>query len=153
MPRGVRHSDERYADLVDLLLSVGRAVQARARVDPAILQLTPTEINVMRYIDHHPDTSPSAVAAATGMQRSNLSTTLRSLESKELVERRTDPADSRHAVLRSTPRAAANLTRLRRAWAQTLRGAIREGIPIGELDTALSVLRRIDDGLDGSVEI
>jgi DNA-binding MarR family transcriptional regulator len=71
---------EQLADLADVVMAVARAVKAQAAADPSVIDLPATEVTVLRYIDHHPDVSPSTVAAATGLQRSNLSRTLRDLE-------------------------------------------------------------------------
>ena len=53
----------------------------------------------MRYINHRPGVTPQRVARFTGLQRSNLSSALRSLERRGLVRRRADPADARSANL------------------------------------------------------
>lgn len=148
MPYPSPDTNRTYADLADLVLTVARAVHARAHVDPEILRLTTTEIDVMRFIDHHPDTCPSAVATAVGIQRSNVSPVLRTLKAKGLIERRVNPTDSRHAALRSTARSAENLGRLRRAWAQILDGALGDQVTAEELATTLAVLDRINQGLE-----
>ena len=71
-PRG-----DQLADLADLVMTVARAVKAHVADDPSVFELSVTEVTVLRYLDHHPDVSPSTVAAATGLQRSNLSRALR----------------------------------------------------------------------------
>lgn len=133
---------EQLADLADAVLAVARAIRTRAAADPAVMELSATEVTVLRYLDHHPDVGPSAVAAATGLQRSNMSRALRDLEAKGLVQRSPDPADSRHAVLRSTRLAAENLTRLRGIWA----GLIGDALEVAGLN-------RGSDGSDGSVAV
>ncbi|MER5755853.1 MarR family transcriptional regulator [Streptomyces sp. NPDC002088] len=49
----------------------------------------------MRRLRHDPAARPSRIAAATGLQRTNLSTVLGGLERKGLIERRADPGDGR----------------------------------------------------------
>ncbi|WP_304113298.1 MarR family winged helix-turn-helix transcriptional regulator [Mycolicibacterium bacteremicum] len=120
------HHREQLADLADLVLAVSRVLKTRTMADPSVLDLSATEVTVLRHIDHHPDTSPSAVAAGTGLQRSNLSRALRDLEAKGLVQRSPDPADSRQSLLRSTELAAENLARIRDLWATILAGALEE---------------------------
>ena len=78
----------------------------------------------MRHIDHHPGVTPSEVARATGLQRSNLSTALRALERRGFVERRADPHDARGVNLFPTDLAADNLKRLRRQWADQMKSAL-----------------------------
>lgn len=138
---------EQLADLVDVVMAVARGVKAQAAADPAVLDLSATEITVLRYLDHHPDVGPSAVAAATGLQRSNMSRALRDLEAKGLVRRSADPGDSRHAVLRSTELAAENLSRLRAIWAKLLGDALDASGDRHDVASALSLLRALERGL------
>jgi DNA-binding MarR family transcriptional regulator len=145
-----RHSDERLADLADLVLAVARAISIDAHLDPAIVDLTATEINVMRYVDRHPGTSPTAVAAATGLQRSNLSRALRDLEAKGMVQRTADAADARQARLEPTARAAANLQRLRANWSRLLNSV---GPDHRNLDAALAMLTELDEGLASTTRV
>ncbi|WP_133057314.1 MarR family winged helix-turn-helix transcriptional regulator [Mycolicibacterium iranicum] len=137
------------ADLADVVMAVARAIRSQAAADPAVLELSATEITVLRYLDHHPDIGPSAVAAATGLQRSNMSRALRDLEAKGLVQRSPDPADSRQAVLRSTPLAAENLARLRGIWARLVGDALDASGERLDVSAALTVLRALERGLDG----
>lgn len=138
---------EQLADLADVVMAVARAVKSQAAADPAVLELSATEITVLRYLDHHPDVGPSAVAAATGLQRSNMSRALRDLEAKGLVRRSADPDDSRHAVLRSTRLAAENLSRLRGIWARLLGDALDASGDKHDIAAALSLLRALERGL------
>ena len=138
---------EQLADLADLVTAVARAVKAQASADPAVLDLSVTEVTVLRYIDHHPDVSPSVVAAGTGLQRSNLSRALRDLEAKGLVRRTADPADNRQAVLHSTELAAANLQRLRAIWARLLDDALAASGEKHDIDAALRLLNALERGL------
>lgn len=114
--------DAELADLAEAILGVGR--ELRLQTDADVVHLTASEAHVMRHIDHHPGVTPSEVARATGLQRSNLSTALRALEERGFVERRTDPHDARGVNLFPTQRAAANLERLRRQWAEMMAGAL-----------------------------
>lgn len=139
---------EQFADLADLVLAVARAVKAHAAADPAVLELSATEVTVLRYLDHHPGVGPSAVAAATGLQRSNMSRALRDLEAKGLVQRSADPIDSRQVVLRSTAMAAENLTRLRAIWARLVGDALDASGGEHDVASALSLLRALESGLD-----
>lgn len=137
-------ADERYADLADLLLALSRTISAEAHSDPRVIDLTATEINVMRCIDRNPGIAPSAVASATGLQRSNLSRALRELEAKGMVERSADAADGRHARLHPTAVAATNLRRLRSGWTRLLASA---GADDRHLDATLDLLAQLEAGL------
>lgn len=141
-PRG-----EQLADLADVVMAVARAIKSQAAADPGIVELSPTEVTVLRYIDHHPDVSAGTVAAGTGLQRSNLSRALRDLEAKGLVRRSADPADSRQVVLRSTRQAAENLARLRVIWARVLGDALAASGEEHDLASALTLMHALERNL------
>lgn len=137
------HGD--LADLAQLILSTAREIRFRGYDHPDAVALNPSEGNVMRYIDAHPGTTPSAVAEATGLRRSNLSAALRDLESRGLVERRIDPHDGRGVNLFPTPRAARNLELVRREWAHILASGL--GADRRDIESAKSLLTRLEAGL------
>lgn|SRR6478735_6114660 len=140
-----RHT-EQLADLADVVMAVSRAIKLRTAADPSVLDLSTTEVTVLRYIDHHPGVSPSAVASGTGLQRSNLSRALRDLEAKHLVRRAADPSDNRQSLLRSTESAAENLRHIRAIWSGLLRDALAD---TGDHDitAALELLGTLERGL------
>lgn len=144
-----RHTDTRYADLADVILALARIINADAHSDTGVVELTATEVNVMRFVDRHPGASPSTVAAATGLQRSNLSRALRDLESKGLIERVADETDGRQVRLVPTALAARNLRRLRGSWSRLLSAA---GADDQDLDAALATLRDLELGLTPSAQ-
>ncbi|GAY17199.1 MarR family winged helix-turn-helix transcriptional regulator [Mycobacterium sp. shizuoka-1] len=135
--------DSELADLAEAILGVGR--ELRMRIDTDVVPLTAQEAHVMRHIDHHPGATPSDVARATGLQRSNLSTALRGLERRGFVERRTDPNDARGVNLFPTDRAAQNLERLRRQWADQMSRAL--GGDVQHAADAKALLERVEAGL------
>lgn len=137
---------EQLADLADVVMAVARAVKSRTAADPDVVDLSATEVTVLRYIDHHPDASAGTVAAGTGLQRSNLSRALRDLEAKGLVRRSADPTDSRQVVLRSTRRAEENLTRLRGIWATLLGDALAASGEEHDIASTLRLLRALESG-------
>lgn len=140
-----RHT-EQLADLADVVMAVSRAIKLRTAADPSVLDLSTTEVTVLRYIDHHPGVSPTAVATGTGLQRSNLSRALRDLEAKHLVRRAADPSDNRQSLLRSTALAAENLRHIRAIWSGLLREALAD---TGDHDItcALELLGTLERGL------
>src|SRR5437867_13312019 len=96
-------SDPRWADLADLILIIAREIAFRGYADPRAIPLTQSEGMVMRYLDKEQAAPPSHIAAATGLQRTNLSTVLHGLERKGLIERRASPDDHRGMIVRATP--------------------------------------------------
>ena len=133
------------ADLAQLILSVAREIRFRGYDDPEAVSLNPSEAKVMLFIDTHPGATPSAVAEATGLQRSNLSTALRELEARGFVERRIDPHDRRGVNLFPTPRALRNLELVQREWTQTLTAGL--GDDHRDVDAATRLLTRLEAGL------
>lgn len=136
---------DRTDDLVEL---ADRIVQISRRIEPQLLgavPLTGTEATVLRWVHRHPNASPSEVAEQTGLQRSNVSTALKGLEGKGMIERQRDPADARLVRLQLSDHAEADTARLHEAWARMLTEALD-----GDLDglgSAVSVLERIYQGV------
>jgi DNA-binding MarR family transcriptional regulator len=142
-------TDEALADLADLVLRVSREIDPNGSSVLDVVPLTGTEVLVLRWVDLHPGTSPSATAEATTLQRSNLSAALRSLVAKGMVDRRADPRDARLVQLFATEQAAVNIRVLRAHWASKLRAALGGSTTddAGHVSDAVALLTRIDDGL------
>lgn len=142
-------TDEALADLADLVLRVSREIDPNGSSALDVVPLTGTEVLVLRWVDMHPGTSPSATAEATALQRSNLSAALRSLVAKGMVDRRVDPRDARLVQLFATEQAAANIRVLRAHWAGKLRAALGDiaDDDIDRVTDAVALLTRFDDGL------
>lgn len=140
-----RDHDRALADLADLLLSVARVLHV-PQID-GLVHLTATETTVMRCIDRNPGVSAGRAAQVTGLQRSNLSTAVRSLESKGLVRRDADERDARSVRLHPTPLAGENLSALRAEWSRVLAEA---EVPGAAIDSTIAVLGRLDAALQGA---
>jgi DNA-binding MarR family transcriptional regulator len=136
---------ERWARLADLALIIAREIQFRGYGDAGALSLTASEGMVMRYLLEHRSAQPSEIAAATGLQRSNLSTLLRGLESKGLLQRQTSRDDRRGVTVHVTARGAENYALVRREWATAVAKAA--GHDVRHLDAALHLLGEIEAGL------
>ena len=67
---------DQLADVAEAILGIARELRLRIDADPD--GLTPSESHVMRYINHRPGVTPGEVARFIGLQRSNLSSALRS---------------------------------------------------------------------------
>ncbi|KUI30246.1 MarR family winged helix-turn-helix transcriptional regulator [Mycobacterium sp. GA-2829] len=81
-----------------------------AKFGPAKVGLEPlpaSELTVLRAVMESPGRSVSAVAAATDMQSSNVSTAVRALIDRGLLAKHADPDDRRVSLLEPTPRALA----------------------------------------------
>ena len=110
--------EDPLADLADLILNVSRLVRARTPAGAEVVPLTETERQVMRVIDLYPGSAPSDIAHRTRLQRTNVSTALRSLENKGMIVR--SATSGRGIAVTATERAAVNLQTLRSAWSHEL---------------------------------
>jgi DNA-binding MarR family transcriptional regulator len=137
--------DPRWADLADRVLIIAREIQFRGYADEQAIPLSQSEGMVMRYLLADPGAPPSRIAAATGLQRTNLSTVLLGLERKGLIERRAAAADRRGVTVHPTDRGKANYWLVRQEWAAAVAAAA--GNDASGLETALSLLRAIESGL------
>lgn len=140
---GVEYPDP-LAELAD------RIVQISRRIEPHVLgavPLTATEATVLRWVHRHPDSSPSEAAEATALQRSNVSTALKGLEGKGMIERYRDADDARLVRLRLTSHAEEDSAGLNERWRAVLTEAL-DG-DCGGVDEAVDLLRRIYSGLRG----
>ena len=94
--------EQRWAELADLVLIISREIQFRRYADERAVHLSQSEGMVMRYLKSDPAATPSRIAAATGLQRTNLSTVLRGLEEKGFIERHAHSDDGRGVTVHST---------------------------------------------------
>lgn len=79
------------------LQSASKRMEARHRV-------TGPQRLVVRIVGRFPDVSAGAVSQLLHLHPSTLTGVLRRLTERGIIERRTDPADARRALLRLTPR-------------------------------------------------
>lgn len=110
--------------------------------------LTPLEFAVMAYINKlvgEPDIDQSGLAARLGIDRNNTRLLVDRLESRGLLERRTNGEDRRAWLLRLTPRGEKLHGRLYpKAFAGQQR--ILEVLSPSERDTLLDLLLRVIEG-------
>lgn len=116
MPSNVE--DDAYAELADLILNIGRLIRLRTPAGPEVTPLTTNERQVMRVVDLFPGSSPTEIARRTKLQRTNVSTALRGLESKGMITR--SPAGGRSVSVEPTDLAVKNLGILRAEWSRDL---------------------------------
>ncbi len=145
-------TDARYADLAEIVLVVAREIRLREFAAGPEIALTPSHASVMRYIDAHPGSFSSDVADATGLTRSNLSTSVRRLEAAGFIERRVDIVDARGVRLYPTRTAAFARRKIRKQWSDLLAGALgtHEGVAeatavLESIASELTAERRLKD--------
>ncbi len=137
--------DPVLVELADAILRVARELESHSVTGAGLKTLTGTEATVLRWVHRNPRCSPSAAAEATGLQRSNLSTALRGLTAKGLVERHRDATDSRQVSLDVTDSAREGIAALNATWSQIMADAL--GAQSGQAVAAVTVLGLIDDYL------
>jgi DNA-binding MarR family transcriptional regulator len=137
--------DQRWAELADLVLIISREIQFRGYTDERAIPLSPSEGMVMRYLQHDPAVTPSRIATATGLQRTNLSTVLRGLERNGLIERHAHPGDGRGVTVHLTELGRSNYALVRQEWATAASAAADHDTT--HLDAALTLLTAVETGL------
>lgn len=120
--------------LLDLAWLLPRTIGAER--DPAT-RLPISELEVMRLLVRRPGLSVSDVAAALRLQATNVSTSIRSLVARGLVERRRDQHDGRVARLHPTPRALAHRDNQEIAWGEALDRVLAQ-LPASDATTLLA---------------
>jgi DNA-binding MarR family transcriptional regulator len=141
----VKDDVERWAELADRVLIIARELQFRGYMDARAMPLTATEGMVMRYMQDHPIAAPNQIAAAVGLQRSNLSTLMRGLERQGLIERTTSEDDRRGVTVSLTETGRRNYLVVRREWAAAVAKPVKNDTR--GLDGALGLLNVIAAGL------
>ncbi|KRF22302.1 MULTISPECIES: MarR family winged helix-turn-helix transcriptional regulator [unclassified Phycicoccus] len=144
-PRGARRADQRWAELGDLALVVAREIQIRPYLDERVLHLSPSEGMVMRHLQGGDAATPTSIAAAVGLQRTNVSTVLRGLEQKGLIERSTNTEDRRVVTVQLSERGRGHYELARNEWAAAVASAA--GNDTRQLDAAIELLTRVRDGM------
>lgn len=123
---------DELAAFADALLDLAHQLDTRHPELRDVVPLTGTEIAVIREIHRSPGSSPSHIAEATGLKRSNVSTAVRALEAGGLVKRESQPGNARSVALLPTPLAAQSIARIHAHWERQLALA-----PAGALEEAL----------------
>jgi DNA-binding MarR family transcriptional regulator len=143
-PAGNR-SEERWAELADLILIIAREISFQPYGEEHAVHLTQSEGSVMRYLVRDGEAAPSAIASVTGLRRTNLSTVLRALEAKGLIERRGNAQDARGVVVSATQYGVSNYHLVRKEWARAI--SIAADGETASLAAARELLEAIADGM------
>lgn len=104
-----------------------RAAEAQVDLDP----LPASEFDVLYYVGAHEGSSVSEVARGLRLQTSNVSTAVRSLVERGLLDRNPDPHDQRRTRLTSSVTAQRQRDKLEAAWSGMLARLLDE---MGEPD-------------------
>ena len=102
-----RYALDPILDFLRLLWSIEHALQRKSKRMETDLGITGPQRFVLRIIERFPDLSAGDLAHIVRLHPSTITGILQRLVSRGLVNRTRDPADSRRARLRVSPRAAA----------------------------------------------
>ncbi len=127
-------SKELAVTLFDLAWLLPRTIGAEG---PAAAGLPYSELEVMRLLVRQPGLSVSEVASALELQSSNVSTAMRSLVARGLIERRRDEHDGRVTRLYPTHKAIAHRDRQEIAWGERLARRLAQ-LPDAERERVLA---------------
>jgi DNA-binding MarR family transcriptional regulator len=142
----VTKNARRWSDLADLVLIISREIQYRGYTDEQALSLTQSEGMVMRCLLQGAEpAAPSRIAAATGLKRTNVSTVLRGLAQRGLIQREVNPDDARGVTVSPTELGRSNYALVRDEWATAVSSAA--GQDATHLDAALTLLTAVKEGL------
>lgn len=138
--------DEDLARLADAVLELARKLDIRHPELHGLPPLTGTEVAVIRDVHARPHATPSQIADATGLQRSNVSTALRALEARGLVRREIAVGNARSVEVVPTELAVDSIRRIKAYWSLRLRQA--DAVDLAAAIAALETLTRIADAID-----
>jgi DNA-binding MarR family transcriptional regulator len=118
------------AELAGALGRIGRGLRYRTRAARQTLDITHSEGELLRLLDHKPGLRVHDAALELGVASNSVSTLVKQLTRAGLIERATDPVDGRAACLRPTP--------LAREWVRQVGNAREQAIEraLGSLDAA-----------------
>lgn len=138
--------DALASSLARLIMDTAREIRPQIEDAAQAIPLTPSEVLLVRHVAQAPGITPGELSSRAHMQRSNVSTTLRSLESKGLVERRSGEGDARCVELHPTPATLHNMAAFGAARAVVVREAVDASEE--ELRAAVELLERLQQGLE-----
>jgi|tagenome__1003787_1003787.scaffolds.fasta_scaffold20648974_2 DNA-binding MarR family transcriptional regulator len=139
--------DAASTELSTLLAGLGRDATARVRRAIRPLGLGPQQYLVLARLRDHGHTSQAALAAALGLDPSNLAPTATELVDRGLVDRCRDEADRRRYELTLTVDGNALLARAAEAIRET-EDELLAALDRDEVNQLSALLRRLADGIE-----
>ena len=103
MTAPVREAPTLTAELARVFSRIGRGLRYHTRAARESLDITQSESELLRLLEHRPGLRVQDAALELGIASNSVSTLIKQLARAGLVERTTDPQDARAACLRLTP--------------------------------------------------
>jgi DNA-binding MarR family transcriptional regulator len=147
-PQQPSDQDDEIRYVAEILFDTSANVRLRAPTEAGLAELPPSEIEMLRLVSMHPGCGISFLTEHTKMRQANVSTAVRSLVDRGLLEKEPDPHDGRAVQLRPTARAHRDLQALRDVWNKRIQTALASsGITEAEFAQFARVLAAIHRGL------
>lgn len=115
--------DTTFLELAAVANDIVREMRVRSDAAGLAVPLTQNQSQIMSCVHNAPGCSPSQIATSTGLQRANVSTALRELRDRGLIESVPDETDRRVQRVYATALADETLAALRAGWAAVLEQA------------------------------
>lgn len=119
-------TDDHLRTIAAAVHVLSRSLHRRGVAQVGLDVLPPSESEVLAQIGSRPGSSVSEIARALRLQTSNVSTAVRALVARGLVDRTTDPDDQRRTLLHPSPAALRHRRLLDDAWAGLLADLLRD---------------------------
>jgi DNA-binding MarR family transcriptional regulator len=148
--RSVTNVENDLGRLAEAAHVLSRTLRRLAEQHVGLEPLPASEYDVLQFVVMHPGSSVSGVARALRLQTSNVSTTVRALVERNLLERTPDPADQRRSLLRATAQAQAHRVLLEQWRARALARAIGT-LPPADAEAVLRAVPALDRLADALV--
>jgi DNA-binding MarR family transcriptional regulator len=148
VPRQPSPDEQLAVALYDLAWLLPRTVGAEgARRDP----MPPTELEIMKLLVRRPGLSVTEIARDLGLQPSNVSTAVRALTERGMIERRTHENDARVGMLHPTNDAIQNRRAREHGWGRELERVLDDLPPASarQLRNAVPALQDLAAALAG----
>lgn len=137
---------ERAAHLRTAIVRTARRLRQEAAAETT--GLTPTSVAALATIERHGPMTPSEIAEIERVKRPTITRTLGCLEREGLIDRTTDPADRRSAMVSINGAGRERLRRLRRRKNAYLARRMRDlsDEDVETLERAAEILERMREG-------
>src|SRR5690242_17124498 len=133
------------SELAKVLSRIGRGLRYHTRAAREALDITPSEVELLRLLDRRPGIRVHEAATELGIASNSVSTLVKQLARAGLLERTVDPQDGRAACLSLTPSASEWVTQLGNAREQTIDHALAslDAHDLEQLEAAIPAMKRL----------
>jgi DNA-binding MarR family transcriptional regulator len=139
------HAPSLPTELATVLGRIGRGLRYHTRAVREALDVTHSEGELLRLLDHKPGLRVHDAALELGIASNSVSTLIRQLTRAGLIERSTDPLDARAACLRLRPLASDWVRQVGSAREQVIERALMslEESDRARLEAAVPAMKRL----------